>query len=159
MYYIFPTSLDGRMWLRGDPTRFATVKEVANMGRIKSVFAVAAVTVAVLAVSSLPAAAEGFGPAFFCDAQALTNCTDTSDPALAEDRFSCEGAPRDVLSCTNQVIGESAPYCVFMGEDTGEQGPTYRDAYLCGTAQDFSDRTGDQFWYYVEAAQQQVGYP
>ena len=129
------------------------------MGRIKSVLAVAAVTVAMLAVSSLPAAAEAFGPAFFCDAQALTNCTDTSNPALAEDSFSCEGAPRGVVSCTNQVIGENAPYCVFMGEDTGEQGPTGRDAYLCGPAQDFSDRTGDQFWYYVEAAQQQVGYP
>jgi hypothetical protein len=71
------------MWIRGDPTRFVRVKEVANMGRIKSVFVIAAATVAVLAVSSLPAAAEGFGLAFFCDVQAFTNCTDTSDPALA----------------------------------------------------------------------------
>jgi hypothetical protein len=138
---------------------FAIVKEIANMGRIKSVFAVAAVTVALLAVSSLPAVADAFGPAFFCDGQAFTNCTDTSNPALAEDSFSCEGTPRDVVSCTNQITGESAPYCVFMGEDTGDQGSTNRDAYLCGPAQDFSDQTGDQFWYYVDASQQQVGYP
>jgi hypothetical protein len=140
--------------------RFAEAKEeVANMGRIRSVFAVAAVTVAMLAALALPAAADGFGPAFFCDAQAFTDCTDTSAPALAEDTFSCEGAPRDVASCINQVTGESAPYCVFMGEDTGEQGSTNRDAYLCGSPQDFSDGTGEQFWYYVEAAQRQVGFP
>ena len=77
-----------------------------------------------LAASALPAAAEAFGPAFFCDAQAFSNCTDTSDPALAEDTFSCEGAVRDIASCTNQTTGESAPYCVFMGEE----GSTNRDA-------------------------------
>jgi hypothetical protein len=135
------------------------VKEVANMGRIRSVFAVAVLTVALLAVSILPAAADSFGPAFFCDAQAFTNCTDTSNPALAEDTFGCEGALRDVVSCTNQVTDESAPYCVFMGEDLGEQGPTNRDAYLCGSPEDFSNQLEDQFWYYVEAAQRQVGFP
>jgi hypothetical protein len=119
----------------------------------------AAVTVAMLAASALPAAADAFGPAFFCDAQAFTNCTDTSDPASAEDTFSCEGALRDVANCTNQVTGESAPYCVFMGEDTGEQGPTNRDAYLCGSPQDFSDQVEDQFWHYLEDAQRQVGLP
>ena len=129
------------------------------MRRIRSVFAMAAVTVAMLAASALPAAADAFGPAFFCDAQAFTNCTDTSDPASAEDTFSCEGALRDVANCTNQVTGESAPYCVFMGEDTGEQGPTNRDAYLCGSPQDFSDQVEDQFWHYLEDAQRQVGLP
>jgi hypothetical protein len=112
-----------------------------------------------LAASALPAAAEAFGPAFFCDAQAFSNCTDTSDPALAEDTFSCEGAVRDVGSCTNQTTGESAPYCVFMGEDMGEEGSTNRDAYLCGPPQDFSNEVEDQFWYFVEAAQQQVDFP
>jgi hypothetical protein len=87
---------------RSDPTSFAGVKEVANMGRIRSVVAVAVLTVAMLAASALPAAADSFGPAFFCDAQAFTNCTDTSNPALAEDTFSCEGALRDVVSCTTR---------------------------------------------------------
>ena len=127
-----------------------------------TVVAMLAVMVAlllVLALSALPAAANGFGPAFFCDAQAFSNCTDTSDPALAEDTFSCEGAVRDVGSCTNQATGESAPYCVFMGEDMAEGGSTNRDAYLCGPPQDFSNEVKGQFWYYLEAAQQQVGYP
>ena len=113
----------------------------------------------ILAAFALPAAAEDFGPAFFCDAQAFSNCTDTSDPALAKDTFSCEGAVRDVGSCTNQITGESAPYCVFMGEDMAEGASTNRDAYLCGSPQDFSNQTGDQFWYFVEAAQQQVDFP
>jgi hypothetical protein len=108
-----------------------------------------------LAASALPAAAEAFGPAFFCDAQAFSNCTDTSDPALAEETFSCEGTVRDIASCTNQTTGESAPYCVFMGEE----GSTNRDAYLCGPPQDFSNEVEDQFWYFVEAAQQQVDFP
>ena len=119
----------------------------------------ALVLMLILAASALPAAAEAFGPAFFCDEQAFSNCTDTSNPALAEDTFSCEGAVRDIASCTNQVTGESAPYCVFMGEDMAEGASTNRDAYLCGPPQDFSNQTGDQFWYFVEAAQQQVGYP
>jgi hypothetical protein len=110
---------------------------------------VALVLVLILSVYALPAAADDFGPAFFCDAQAFTNCTDTSDPALAEDTFSCEGTVGDVASCTNQITGESTPYCVFMGEDMGEGGPTNRDAYLCGAPQDFSNQTGDQFWYFV----------
>ena len=119
----------------------------------------ALVLMLILAASALPAAAEAFGPAFFCDAQAFSNCTDTSDPALAEDTFSCEGAVRDVGSCTNHVTGESAPYCVFMGEDMAEGGSTNRDAYLCGPPQDFSNEVEDQFWYFVEAAQQQVDFP
>ena len=119
----------------------------------------ALVLMLILAASALPAAAEAFGPAFFCDAQAFSNCTDTSDPALAEDTFSCEGAVSDIASCTNEITGESAPYCVFMGEDMAEGASTNRDAYLCGPPQDFSNQTGDQFWYFVEAAQQQVGYP
>ena len=129
---------------------------------MKSSIRVLLVTLALLltlVVSALPAAADDFGPAFFCDAQAFSNCTDTSDPALAEDTFSCEGAVRDVGSCTNQTTGESAPYCMFMGEDMAEGGSTNRDAYLCGPPQDFSNQTADQFWYFVEAAQQQVGYP
>ena len=85
-----------------------------------------------LAVSALPAAADDFGPAFFCDAQGFTNCTDTNNPALAEDTFSCEGTVRDVGSCRNLLTGESAPYCVFMGEDMAEGASTNRDAYLCG---------------------------
>jgi len=113
----------------------------------------------ILAASALPAAADDFGPAFFCDGQAFSNCTDTSNPALAEDTFSCEGTVRDIASCTNLLTGESAPYCVFMGEDMAEGGSMNRDAYLCGPPQDFSNQTGDQFWYFVEVTQQQVGYP
>src|SRR5918993_2438595 len=111
----------------------------------------ALVLMLILAASALPAAAEAFGPAFFCDAQAFSNCTDTSDLALAEDTFSCEGAVRDVGSCTNQTTGESAPYCVFMGEDMAEGGSTNRDAYLCGGAPErFTDEVEHEFWYFVE---------
>jgi hypothetical protein len=119
----------------------------------------ALVLMLILSAYALPAAADDFGPAFFCDAQAFSNCTDTSDPALAEDTFGCEGTVGDVASCTNQITGESAPYCVFMGEDMGEEGSTNRDAYLCGAPQDFSNQVEDEFWYFVEAAQQQVGFP
>jgi hypothetical protein len=112
-----------------------------------------------LAVSALPAAADGFGPAFFCDAQAFSNCTDTSNPALAEDVFSCEGTVRDIAGCTNQITGESAPYCVFMGEDMAGGVSTNRDAYLCGSPERYTDEVDHLFWYFVEAAQQQVGYP
>ena len=99
------------------------------------------------------------GLAFFCDEQAFTNCTDTNNPALAEDTFSCEGTVRGVASCANLLTGESAPYCLFMGEDMAEGASTNRDAYLCGSPEDFSDQLVDEFWYFVEAAQQQVGYP
>ncbi len=117
------------------------------------------ILVLILAASAPPAAADTFGPAFFCDAQSFSNCTDTSNPALAEDTFDCEGAVRDVASCTNLLTGESAPYCVFMGEDMAEGVSTNRDAYLCGAPQDFSDQLEEEFWYFVEAAQQQVGFP
>ena len=119
----------------------------------------ALVLMLILSTYALPAVADDFGPAFFCDAQAFSNCTDTSDPALAEDTFSCEGTVGDVASCTNQITGESAPYCVFMGEDMAEGASTNRDAYLCGGSEDFSNQVEDEFWYFVETAQQQVGYP
>ena len=109
----------------------------------------------ILAVSALPAAADSFGPAFFCDAGTLNNCTDTSDPALAEDTFSCGGTAGDVASCTNQRTGESSPYCPFMGEETSKN----RDAYLCGPQPDFSNQVTDRFWQQVKSAQQQVGFP
>jgi hypothetical protein len=113
-----------------------------------------------LAVSALPAAADDFGPAFFCDAQAFSNCTDTSNPALAEDTFSCEGTVRDIASCTNLLTGESAPYCVFMGEDMAEGVSTNRDAYLCGGAPErFTDEVNHLFWDFLETARQKVGYP
>ena len=113
-----------------------------------------------LAVSALPAAADDFGPAFFCDAQVFSNCTDTSNPALAEDTFSCEGTVRDIASCTNLLTGESAPYCVFMGEDMAEGVSTNRDAYLCGGAPErFTDEVNHLFWDFLETAQQKVGYP
>ena len=129
---------------------------------MKSSMRVLLVTLALLltlAVSALPAAADDFGPAFFCDAQAFSNCTDTSNPTLAEDTFSCEGTARDIASCTNLLTGESAPYCVFMGEDVAE-GATNRDAYLCGGGpKRFNDAVNHEFWYLVERAQQKVGYP
>src|SRR5215204_4339351 len=118
------------------------------------------VFILILAASALPAAADDFGPAFFCDAQSFSNCTDTSNPALAEDTFSCEGTVRDVGSCRNLLTGESAPYCVFMGEDMAEGASTNRDAYLCGGGPErFDDAVNHEFWYLLERAQQQVGYP
>ena len=130
---------------------------------MKSSMRVLLVTLALLltlAVSALPAAADDFGPAFFCDAQAFSNCTDTSNPALAEDTFSCEGTVRDVGSCTNLLTSESAPYCVFMGEDMAEGVSTNRDAYLCGGAPErFTDEVNHLFWDFLETAQQKVGYP
>ena len=130
---------------------------------MKSSMRVLLVTLALLltlAVSALPAAADDFGPAFFCDAQGFTNCTDTSNPALAEDTFSCEGTVHDIASCRNLLTGESAPYCVFMGEDMAEGASTNRDAYLCGGGPErFNDAVNHEFWYLLERAQQQVGYP
>jgi hypothetical protein len=130
---------------------------------MKSSMRVLLVTLALLltlAVSALPVAADDFGPAFFCDAQGFTNCTDTSNPALAEDTFSCEGTVRDIASCRNLLTGESAPYCVFMGEDMAEGVSTNRDAYLCrGSPERFTDEVNQLFWDFLEKAQQQVGYP
>ena len=130
---------------------------------MKSSMRVLLVTLALLltlAVSALPAAADDFGPAFFCDAQSFGNCTDTNNPALAEDTFSCEGTPRDIASCRNLLTGESATYCVFMGEDMAEGASTNRDAYLCGGGPErFDDAVKHEFWYLLERAQQKVGYP
>jgi hypothetical protein len=130
---------------------------------MKSSMRVLLVTLALLltlAVSALPAAADDFGPAFFCDAQGFTNCTDTSNPALAEDTFSCEGTVRDIASCRNLLTGESAPYCVFMGEDMAEGVSTNRDAYLCGGGPErFNDAVNHEFWDFLETAQEKVGYP
>ena len=113
----------------------------------------------ILGASAHPAAADDFGPAFFCDAQSLANCTDTNNPSLAEDTFSCEGTPRDVASCTNLLTGEFAPYCEFRGEDMAEGVSTNRDAYLCGYPERFTDEAEHLFWYFLESAQQQVGLP
>lgn len=98
------------------------------MGRSKSVLAVATVTVAMLAASALPAAAQGFGPVFYCDSGTLNNCTDAIDMVSSADTFSCEGTAGEVASCTSQVTGEESPYCVVLGEVLG----TDRDSYLCG---------------------------
>src|SRR5215207_5486751 len=120
----------------------------------------ALVLILILAASALPAAADDFGPAFFCDAQAFSNCTDTNNPTLAEDTFSCEGTVREVGSCTDLLTGESAPYCVFMGEDMAERVSTNRDAYLCGGSPErFTDEVNHLFWDFLEEAQQKVGYP
>ena len=130
---------------------------------MKSSMRVLLVTLALLltlAVSALPAAADDFGPAFFCDGQFFSNCTDTSNPSLAEDTFSCEGTARGIASCRNLLTGESAPYCVFMGEDMAEGANTNRDAYLCGGGPErFNDAVNHEFWYLLERAQKQVGYP
>lgn len=128
MSYILPVPLNARMWLRSNPTRFARVKEIENMGRIKSVLTVAAVMVAMLVASALPAMAQGFGPVFYCDSGTLNNCTDTIDVASSVDTFGCEGTAGEVASCTSQVTGEVSPYCVVLGEVLG----TNRDSYLCG---------------------------
>ena len=122
---------------------------------IRRVLLGALVLTLMLATSALPAAAHDFGPAFFCDAGTLNNCTDTSDPTLAEDTFSCEGTVGDVANCINQRTAESSPYCLFMGEESSKN----RDAYMCGPAPDFSNQIVDRFWQQVEAAQQQVGFP
>src|SRR5919205_4148051 len=100
----------------------------------------------ILAISALPATADSFGPAFFCDAGTLNNCTDTSNPALAEDTFSCGGTAGSVASCTNQITGESSPYCPFMGEESSKN----RDVYMCGPPSDFSNQIVDRFWQQVD---------
>ena len=56
MSYIFPVSLGGKIQLKRS-TGLARVKEIDIMGRIKSVFAVAVVAVAMLVVSIPPAVA------------------------------------------------------------------------------------------------------
>jgi len=94
------------------------------------IFFVALMMALVLAASTLPAAAHGFGPVFYCAAGKLTKCTDTIDVASAQDTFSCEGKVEDDASCTNRRTGEASPYCVFEGRVSG----TERDSYLCGPA-------------------------
>jgi hypothetical protein len=81
-----------------------------------------------LSASALPAAAHGGGPAFYCDAGTLNNCTDTGDIATAEDFFSCEGTTRDSARCTNRITGETSPYCAFHEYEPGKD----QDHYLCG---------------------------
>ena len=133
-------------------------KSIGTIKR-KALFVVV-VLMLILAASAHPAAADDFGPAFFCDAQSLANCTDTNNPALAEDTFSCEGASRNVASCTNLLTGEFAPYCEFMGEDMAEGVSTNRDAYLCGGSPErFTEEAEHLFWYFLESGQQQVGLP
>ena len=128
--------------------------------KIRRIIFAALMIVLVTAALALPAAAHGFGPVFYCDAGTLKNCTDTIDATSAEDTFSCEGTVRDVGSCTNLLTGESAPYCVFMGEDMAEGASTNRDAYLCGGSPErFTDEVDHLFWDFLETAQQKVGYP
>jgi hypothetical protein len=97
-------------------------------GSIRRALLVGLVLLQALTVSTLPAAAHGGGPAFYCDAGTLNNCTDTGDVASAEDFFSCEGEAREVVSCTNQTTGERAPYCAFHEYEPAKD----QDHYLCG---------------------------
>jgi hypothetical protein len=105
--------------------------------------------VVVLAAYALPAVAHSFGPAFYCDAGMLSNCTDTVEADLAEDEFDCEGEARSVVSCTNRTMGNSWPYCKFMGNETGKT----RDAYMCGSATNITDEVVEDFWQQRKAAQ------
>ena len=98
--------------------------------KIRRIIFAALMIVLVTAALTLPAAAHGFGPVFYCDAGTLNNCTDTIDAASADDTFSCEGKVGDTASCTNRRTGEASPYCVFEGRVSG----TERDSYLCGPA-------------------------
>ncbi len=100
------------------------------MKRSTRTLLVALVLMLVLAAFALPAAAHGFGPAFYCDAGTLNNCTDTGDIASADDSFDCEGNARGLVSCTNRVTGEVSPYCPFLGQDPGRD----LDYYRCGPA-------------------------
>jgi hypothetical protein len=102
----------------------------------------------IMAAHALPAAAHSFGPAFYCDAGALSNCTDTVDATFTEDAFDCGGEARGIASCTNRTTGNSWPYCEFMGNEASKS----RDAYMCGSALDLTDEVVDDFWQQRETA-------
>jgi hypothetical protein len=117
--------------------------------RIRILWVTLSFGVVVLAAYALPAGAHSFGPAFYCDAGTLSNCTDAVEANFAEDAFDCEGEARRDASCTNRTTGNSWPYCTFMGNETSK----LRDAYMCGSATNITDEVVEDFWQQREAAQ------
>jgi hypothetical protein len=103
-------------------------KEGGNiLRRIRLVLTISLIVV-VLITTALPAAAQGLGPAVFCDEGTFERCTESARLNSSQESFICEGLGRDAASCTNRRTGETSPYCVFMGHESSEG----RDAYLCG---------------------------
>ena len=104
MSYIFPAFLGGKIQLKRS-TGLARVKEIDIMGRIKSVFAVAVVAVAMLVVSVPPAvAASPAGTIVFFPVALGNGAT-----------YSCTGGPPFVFNsddssgnCAVQQIGMPA---------------------------------------------------
>src|SRR5215204_1531390 len=99
--YPFNTHTRGaflRIWYVGN-----WLSENTRRGRssMKSSMRVLLVTLAlplVLALSALPAAADDFGPAFFCDVLSFNNSTNTINPALVDDALPTVGSVSDVDS-------------------------------------------------------------
>lgn len=109
--------------------RLSHYKEGCNtLRRIGLVLTIAVVMVAMLMVTALPAAAQGFGPSVACDAGTFNGCTDSVFPGSSKESFTCEGKVGDTASCTNQRTSKTSPYCVFLGHEPSED----RDLYLCG---------------------------
>ena len=98
------------------------------MGSTKRMILVALALLLAQTVSTVPAAAHGGGPALYCSAGALNNCTDTGDITTAEDVFRCEGEARVAASCFDQTTGETFPYCPFHHYEASKD----EDHYLCG---------------------------
>jgi hypothetical protein len=103
MSYIFPAPLEGKIQPKRT-TGFARVKEIDIMGHIKSVFAVAAVAVAMLVVSIAPAVASSTDSIVFFPVTLGNGAT-----------YSCTGGPPFVFNsddssgnCAVQQIGMPA---------------------------------------------------
>lgn len=103
-------------------------KEISGMKRTRLVLFATAIATTLMAVSTLPAAAQGFGPSVFCNGRTFDGCTDSYHPSYSEESFSYEGTIGDVAGCTKQRTAEAFPYCVFVGHEPSEA----RDVYLCG---------------------------
>ena len=104
MSYIFPAYLGGKIQLKRS-TGLARVKEIDTMGRIKSVFAVAVVAVAMLVVSIPPAVAASSADSIVFFPVTLGNGA----------TYSCTGGPPFVFNsddssgnCAVQEIGMPA---------------------------------------------------
>ncbi len=98
------------------------------MKHARSVPFASVIATALMVVSALPAAAQGFEPSIFCDGGTFDGCTNSYYLGASEEAFGCEGTIGDVAYCTKHRTAETFPYCVFVGHEPSED----RDVYLCG---------------------------
>lgn len=99
----------------------------ATTRRRRRALSAALVALALLTAHPLPASAHGEGPALYCQAETLDDCTDTGDATTAVDFFDCQGQARGVASCYDRTTGEVSPYCAFHEYDSAKD----RDHYMC----------------------------